>query len=133
MLRKFIDEFKAFALKGNIFDLAIGVVIGTAFNQIVTSLVTNVIMPAVGLMSGGVDVSQYKYTFHDFTGKEVPILYGQFLQSIINFFIIALSVFVAMKVINSLRDKDEEQKKASPPEPSSEVKLLTEIRDLLKK
>lgn len=127
--RGFLEEFKAFALKGNVFDLAIAVVIGTAFNRIVSSLVDNVIMPIAGILLGGVNVS-------DLQGHvgETVVTYGVFLQSIIDFLIIALSIFVAVKAVRSLERKEEAKpEKEKVVEPSEEVKVLREIRDILQK
>ncbi|RKD24517.1 mechanosensitive ion channel protein MscL [Ammoniphilus oxalaticus] len=121
------EEFKKFALKGNVLDLAIGVIIGAAFGNIVSSLVEDIVMPLFGFILGGVD----------FTTLEVPVgdaalKYGVFIQSVIDFLIIAFSIFLAIKGLNKFKQKKEE-KEESPPEPSQEEKLLTEIRDLLKK
>lgn len=127
--RGLLEEFKAFALKGNVFDLAIAVVIGTAFNRIVSSLVDNVIMPLAGILLGGVNVS-------DLAARvgEAVVTYGVFLQSIIDFLIVALSIFVAVKVIRSLERKEEAKPEAEKVvEPSDEVQVLREIRDLLRK
>lgn len=125
--RGFFSEFKAFALKGNVIDLAVAVVIGAAFNKIVSSLVDNIIMPLVGILLGGVDFSSYAVTVGD-----ANISYGVFFQSVIDFVLIALSIFVAVKVLRALERKEEakpESEKAV--EPSEEVKLLREIRDNL--
>ncbi|HBD19553.1 MAG TPA: large conductance mechanosensitive channel protein MscL [Arenimonas sp.] len=133
-----VSEFKEFAMRGNVVDLAVGVVIGAAFGKIVASLVNDVIMPAVGFIVGGVNFSdlavELKAATVDAAGAEVPavlIKYGAFVQTIVDFLIIAFAIFVAVKVINKLKRK-EEAAPAAPPEPSDEVKLLTEIRDALK-
>lgn len=123
----FIEEFKAFALKGNVFDLAIAFVIGAAFNKIVSSLVDNIIMPLVGALAGGLD-----FTTLAFTIRDTAITYGVFIQAVVDFLIIALSIFVAIKVLRRVQRKEEakpESKKTV--EPSEEVKLLREIRDSL--
>lgn len=133
-----VSEFKEFAMRGNVVDLAVGVVIGAAFGKIVSSLVNDVIMPLVGFLVGGVDFSELAVVLKEATvdaaGAEVPavlIKYGAFIQTIVDFLIIAFAIFVAVKVMNSLKRK-EEAAPAAPAEPSEEVKLLTEIRDALK-
>lgn len=127
-MKKFISEFKEFISKGNVIDLAVGIIIGTAFTAIVTSLVNQVIMPAVGMMIGKIDFSEYRFPMNAAKG-EAAIYYGSFFQQIINFLIISFVVFCMVKMLNVVRRKKEEEKSA---EPSEEVKLLTEIRDLLK-
>ena len=143
---KFFKEFKEFINKGNVVDMAVGVVIATAFGNITKSLVADIIMPVVGLLTGGQSVADLKYVLTEAqidpeTGLELvaenAIRYGLFIQFIIVFLIIALAVFVFVKVLNSaknLRKKQEEavEAPAPVPEPSAEEKLLTEIRDLLK-
>ncbi|MDF2924130.1 MAG: mscL [Paenibacillaceae bacterium] len=119
-------EFKAFALKGNVFDLAVAVIIGAAFGKIVTSLVNDIIMPVVGLLIGGVSLQNLQYEYGDAVLK-----YGAFLQTVVDFFIIAASLFFVIKLAGKLKRK-EEAKPQEPPAPSKEVALLTEIRDLLK-
>lgn len=133
-----VSEFKEFAMRGNVVDLAVGVVIGAAFGKIVASLVNDIIMPAVGYVVGGVDFSELaivlKEASVDAAGAEVPavlVKYGAFVQTVVDFLIIAFAIFVAVKVINSLKRK-QEAAPAAPAEPSEEVKLLTEIRDTLK-
>ena len=128
-----LSEFKEFAVKGNVVDLAVGVVIGAAFGKIVSSLVADVIMPAVGLVMGGVDVTGLSLTVPSvMEGQKAAVLkYGVFLQTIIDFTIVAFAIFMLVKGINKLKRKQEEAP-AAPPEPSNEEKLLTEIRDLLK-
>lgn len=130
---KLIDEFKAFALKGSVVDLAVGVVIGTAFGKIVSSLVSDVIMPPIGWLVGGVNFSDLKFTLPhaaDEAAKVATVNYGMFLQSIFDFLIISAAVFLAVKFMIKLRIK--EDKKPAPTKPSNEEILLTEIRDLLK-
>ena len=141
-MKKFMDEFKAFISRGNVVDMAVGVIVGSAFTAIVNSLVKDVVTPFISVLTGGVDFTQMKYVITPAVGEtpEVAILYGNFIQAIINFLIIAFVVFCMVKMINSMRAKMEEAKKkeeeaapAEPPKPSEEVLLLTEIRDLLKK
>ena len=136
---KFVQEFKEFADKGNAIDMAVGVIIGGAFGKIVTSLVNDIIMPPIGWIIGGVNFSDLKVTLPAKTiaGVEMApatINYGSFIQTIIDFTIIALCVFLLVKGINALKKRKEEPAAPAPaPEPSAEEKLLTEIRDLLKK
>ena len=128
-------DFKAFVMRGNVVDLAVGVVIGAAFGKIVTSLVDNVIMPPIGLMIGGVDFSAWKWVLKvaDAAGKgEVAIQVGTFFNTIIQFLIIAAAIFVVVQLLNKMIKK-EEAAPAAPPEPTTTEKLLTEIRDSLKK
>ena len=125
------SEFKAFIMRGNVIDLAVGVVIGAAFGKIVTSLVDQIIMPPIGLLIGGVDFSAYKWVLKAAgpDGKgEVAIQLGAFFNTLIQFAIIALAIFLVVKLVNRLLRK----KEAGPPAPPAEVVLLTEIRDLLK-
>jgi large conductance mechanosensitive channel len=119
---RFLKEFKDFALKGNIFDMAVGVVIGTAFSNIVKSFISDLIMPGVGFLTAGKDFTQMKYEF----GDGSAILYGDFIQNIVNFFIIAISIFAVVKLIGIFREKKPEK------EAPTETELLKEIRDLLK-
>ncbi len=130
-----IKEFKEFALRGNVMDMAVGIIIGAAFGKIVSSLVKDVIMPPVGVLVGGVDFTDLGVTIQQAPAETeaVVIKYGQFLQTIIDFLIIALAIFVAIKVMNKLKRAEEEKpaEPEAPPEPSDEVKLLREIRDAL--
>ena len=140
----FLQEFKAFALKGNVMDMAVGVIIGGAFGKIVTSLVNDVIMPPIGLVVGGVDFSDLNLTLKqavtDAAGEvltpAVTWNYGAFIQQVVDFAILAFCVFMMIKVMNRLMKKKEEEAPAPAlapePEPTAEEKLLTEIRDLLK-
>ncbi len=130
----FIAEFKEFVSRGNVVDMAVGVVVGSAFTGIVNSLVKEVIMPFVGWLIGGIDFSDFKMVLKAAEGDipEVAILYGNFINQVINFFILAFVVFVVVKILNKFKRKKEEAP-AEPPKPSDEVVLLTEIRDLLKK
>lgn len=121
-----LKEFKEFALRGNVIDLAVGVVIGGAFNAIVGSLVGDVFMPLIGILTGGLDFSGLSYTF-----GSAAITYGKFIQAIFVFTITAFALFLLIKGINRFKKK-EEAKPAAPPAPPADVVLLTEIRDLLK-
>ena len=131
---KFFDEFKKFAVKGNVIDLAVGIIIGASFGKIVSSLVSDIIMPPIGLLLGGVDFSNFMITLKSASESQeaVVIRYGLFLNALIDFLIIALAVLWLIKGINLLKSK-EENKPSTSPEPPAEIKLLTEIRDLLKK
>ncbi len=120
-------EFAAFISKGNVIDLAVGVVIGGAFGKIVSSLVDDIIMPLVGVIIGGIDFSALTITVGD-----AKVAYGMFIQNVIDFLIVALCIFVFIKIINKFKRKKEEAP-AEPPKPTREVELLEEIRDLLKK
>lgn len=138
-MSKLLNEFKEFAVKGNAVDMAVGVIIGGAFGKIVSSIVDDIIMPPVGWLLGGVNFSDLKISLPavDIPGAEqlapVTINYGSFLQTLIDFLIIAFCVFLLVKGINKLaRKKEEEPAPAPAPEPSAEEKLLGEIRDLLK-
>ncbi|MEZ4374299.1 MAG: large-conductance mechanosensitive channel protein MscL [Polyangiaceae bacterium] len=128
-----VSEFKEFAVKGNVVDLAVGVIIGGAFGKIVSSFVADVVMPPLGVATGGVNFSKLEYVLKAAEGEKaaVTLKYGMFLQNIFDFLIIAIAVFLMVRVINRVRRK-EEAAPAPPPEPSAEEKLLTEIRDLLK-
>lgn len=128
-----LKEFKEFALKGNVLDLAVGVIIGGAFGKIVTSLVNDMIMPLLGILLGRINLTDLKWVIRPAVGEkaELAVLYGSFLQNIVDFLIIAISIFLFMKLLSSFKKK-EEAKPAEPPKPSGEEVLLTEIRDLLK-
>ena len=123
-----LKEFKKFAMRGNVMDMAVGVVIGAAFGKIVSSFVTDIIMPPIGVLTGGVDFSSLAFTIKQGT-EPVTLNYGMFLNTIIDFIIIAFAIFIAIKQINKLKKKEEEK----PAEPAEEVVLLREIRDSLKK
>ena len=131
------QEFKEFALRGNVIDLAVAVIVGGAFGKITTSLVNDVIMPPIGLLLGGVNFSDLAITLKEASGEAaaVTINYGLFLQTVVDFTIIAFVIFMVIKGINATKRKKEEAPAApaAPPEPSNEEKLLMEIRDLLKK
>lgn len=128
-----LKEFKEFAMRGSVIDLAVGVVIGAAFGKIVSSLVADIIMPLLGQLTGGVDFSNLAITLHEaVNGKPVVLLgYGKFIQATFTFVIIAFAIFLMVKLINNLARKPPATS-APPPEPSAEEKLLGEIRDLLK-
>lgn len=137
----FIQDFKAFALKGNVVDMAVGVIIGGAFGKIVTSIVNNIIMPPIGVLTGGMDFTDLKLVLKDAVKEGDPVVseavtinYGQFIQDVVDFLIIAFCIFLMVKGIAALSRKKEEKpaEPAPAPEPSAEEKLLTEIRDLLK-
>lgn len=139
---KFIEDFKAFALKGNVVDMAIGVIVGGAFGKIVTSLVNDVLMPLISVITGGNSFSSLKWVITPeklgpdgaVLVEECALKYGMFIQNIVDFFIIAFCIFVTMRYAMKLTRKKKEEEAAAPaPEPSAEEKLLTEIRDLLKK
>ncbi len=126
-MKKFITEFKEFALKGNMIDLAIGMIIATAFNDVVKSIVNDVLMPVFGIILGGKDFSALKATVGD-----AEIMYGMLIQTIINFLIIAFSLFVMIKVVNKLRNSKPQEEKAEEPAPKpDDIALLEEIRDSL--
>lgn len=137
----FVQEFKTFISRGNVVDMAVGVIIGSAFTKIVNSLVNDVIMPMLGVVTGGVNFADLKYVITPGTEEvaEVAVKYGQFIQNIIDFLLIAIVVFVMVKMINKMRDaakKQEEEKPTEPvaPPPTPEdILLLREIRDSLKK
>jgi large conductance mechanosensitive channel len=134
-----LKEFKAFAMRGNVVDMAVGIIIGGAFGKIVASLVNDVVMPPIGMLITGIDFANLKLVLKketlDEAGKTVvpavTVGYGAFINTVINFIVIALSIFMVVKVMNILKKK-EEAKPAAPPPPSEEVKLLAEIRDALK-
>ena len=140
-MSKFLNEFKQFAMRGNVLDMAVGVIIGGAFGKIVSSIVDDIIMPPIGWLIGGVNFSDLKVTLPT---VEVPgveklqaatINYGNFLQTCLDFLIVAFCIFILIKVVNKIANttkKEEEETPKPAPEPSAEEKLLTEIRDLLK-
>ena len=137
---KLVDEFKAFAMKGNVVDMAIGIIIGAAFGKIVSSMVSDIIMPPLGLLIGGVNFTELKVILKAAEGTNPAVTwnYGNFLQAAFDFLIVAFAVFMVIKAINSAKKKDEAAPAAppappAPPAPTKEEVLLTEIRDLLKK
>jgi large conductance mechanosensitive channel len=131
---KIVDEFKAFAMKGNVVDMAVGIIIGAAFGKIIASLVNDVIMPPLGLLIGGVNFTDLKFVMKAAVGDipAVTLNYGNFLQVVFDFLIVAFAVFMMIKAMNAAKKK-EEAAPAAPPAPTKEETLLTEIRDLLKK
>ncbi|HEY9083927.1 MAG TPA: large-conductance mechanosensitive channel protein MscL [Vicingaceae bacterium] len=131
---KIIDEFKSFAVKGNVIDMAVGIIIGAAFGKIVTSFVNDVIMPPIGILIGGVKFSSLKIVLKEAVGETpaIAINYGNFFQVTFDFLIVALAIFMVIKAMNAAKKK-EEAKPAAPVAPTKEEVLLTEIRDLLKK
>lgn len=129
-----LKEFKEFISRGNVLDLAVGVIVGAAFSNIVTSLVNNIFTPILGVFFGGIDFSSLKFTIGD-----ANIMYGSFIQSVIDFLITAICIFIIVKIVNKINNdlhkltkKEEEDKKEEEPVVSEDIKLLTEIRDLLK-
>ncbi len=135
-----LKEFKEFAVKGNVMDMAIGVVIGGAFGKIVTSLVSDIIMPLIGAVTGGLTFTNWKWVIREAVMEgetvvkpELALTWGNFLQVIFDFIIIAFCIFLVVKGMNKMKKKEEEAPAPAPAEPSEDIKLLTEIRDLLKK
>ncbi|UVJ43391.1 large-conductance mechanosensitive channel protein MscL [Pseudomonas sp. LS1212] len=128
-----LSEFKAFAVKGNVVDMAVGIIIGAAFGKIVSSFVGDLVMPPLGVLIGGVDFTDLVITLKAAEGEipAVVIAYGKFIQTIIDFLIVALAIFMGVKVINKLK-REEAVAPSLPPVPSTEEELLSEIRDLLK-
>lgn len=127
-MKTFVEDFKKFAMKGNVVDLAVAVIIGAAFGKIVSSLVDNIVMPLIGVLIGGVDFSGLAVEVGDAT-----VMYGVFVQSVIDFLIIALVIFIAIRALAKLEQKEEAPAEPKPVEPSEEVKLLREIRDNLRR
>jgi large conductance mechanosensitive channel len=129
-----MKEFRDFAMRGNVVDMAVGIVIGGAFGKIVSSFVNDVLMPPIGMALGGVDFSDLAMTLQAASGDVAAITlnYGSFVQTVIDFIIIAFAIFMVIKAMNNMKKKEEE-KPAAPAAPSAEETLLTEIRDLLKK
>lgn len=141
-MAKLLSEFKEFAMRGNVVDMAVGVIIGAAFGKIVSSLVDDIIMPLIGVATGGMNFTDYKWVIqsavNDATGAvikpEVTLNWGSWIQTVVDFLIVALCIFFMVKFINQLtrRRKAEEAAPVAPPAPTKEEQLLTEIRDLLK-
>ena len=141
-MKKFFEEFKAFAMRGNVIDMAVGVVIGGAFGKITTSIVNDIIMPLISMLIGGIDFSEWKWVLKEAVlnadGTEaaaaVSVNFGNTIAVILDFIIIAFAIFCMIKAMNKMHREKEEAPAAppAPPEPSAEEKLLTEIRDLLK-
>lgn len=135
-----MKDFKDFAMKGNVVDMAVGVIIGAAFGKIVSSLVDDIIMPLVGVATGGMNFTDYKLVIQqavmegtEVIKPEVTLNWGSWIQTIVDFLIVAFCIFIMIRFITNLRKKKEEEVAAEAVEPAEEVKLLTEIRDLLKK
>jgi large conductance mechanosensitive channel len=128
-----ISEFKEFAMRGNVVDMAVGIVIGGAFGKIVSSFVADVLMPPIGLLLGGVDFSDLTITLRDAVGEAPAVVmgYGKFIQTVVDFTIVAFAIFLLIKAMNTMKKKQETAPAAPPPPPAQEV-LLGEIRDLLK-
>ena len=137
-MKKFLNEFKAFAMRGNVVVMAVGVIIGGAFGKIVTSLVNDIIMPPIGFLLGGVNFKDLsiklgeKLSEDGKTMEAVTVNYGNFIQQTVDFLIIAFCIFLLVKAVMKLTKKNEEEPAPAKPEPTAEEKLLTEIRDLLK-
>jgi large conductance mechanosensitive channel len=131
---KMLKEFKQFAMRGNVLDMAVGIIIGVAFGKIISSVVNDVIMPPIGLLLGGVDFSDLAVTLKEGTEGVEPVLlkYGMFINTVIDFIIIAFAIFIVVKAMSKMKKKEEAQPTA-PPAPSKEEILLTEIRDELRK
>jgi large conductance mechanosensitive channel len=137
---KLLDEFKTFAMRGNVMDMAVGIIIGGAFGKIVSSFVSDVLMPPLGLLLGGIDFKDMTVTMKEavMNGAEVvtpavTLNYGLFIQNIVDFLIIAFAIFMMIKAMNSMKKKEEEAPAPAPPAPTKDQELLSEIRDLLKK
>lgn len=126
-----LGEFKTFAVKGNVVDMAVGIIIGAAFGKIVSSLVGDMIMPPIGVLIGGVDFTELAFTLKEVGTESVKLNYGRFLQALLDFIIVAFAVFLLVKGINALR-RQQAEASVVPPAPTAEEKLLIEIRDLLK-
>lgn len=144
--KSFIEEFKEFISRGNVLDMAIGVIVGGAFGKITSSLVNDVIMPVISILTGGLQFNSWKIILKEATvnadgtvdlASEVAINFGAFIATVIDFLVIAFTIFIVIKIVNTLKRKkeqeDKEEEKDKEPEVSQEVKLLTEIRDALKK
>ncbi|MCM1164172.1 MAG: large-conductance mechanosensitive channel protein MscL [Muribaculaceae bacterium] len=136
----FLKEFKEFAMRGNVIDMAVGVVIGAAFGKIISSLVDDIIMPLVGVATGGMNFTDYKFVIQqaiidgqtqEILKPEVSLNWGTWVQTVVDFLIVAFCIFVAIKAINKLK-REQKEEPAPAPEPTKEEQLLTEIRDLLK-
>ena len=129
-----MSEFKDFAMRGNVVDMAVGIVIGGAFGKIVSSFVSDVLMPPIGMMMGGVDFSDLAVVLQEASGEvaAVTINYGSFIQTVVDFVIIAFAIFMVVRAMSNMKKKEEEAP-AEPPKPSTEEVLLTEIRDALRK
>ena len=141
MKMKFVNDFKQFAMRGNVVDMAVGIIIGGAFGKIVSSAVSDVIMPVVGLLIGGINFTDLKLTLHaaevnaagEVVTPAVELNYGNFIQASVDFLIIAFAIFFFIKLMAKFTSRQKEEKPATPPAPSEEVQVLTQIRDLLQK
>jgi len=140
-MKKFLSEFKEFAMKGNVIDMAVGVIIGAAFGKIVTSLVNDIIMPGVGVLTGGANFSEYKFVLkqavidgatQEVITPEAAITWGAFVQTVVDFLIVAFCIFMAIKAMNKFKRQKEEEPAPEAPAGPTQEELLTEIRDLLK-
>ena len=140
-MKKFLSEFKEFAMKGNVVDMAVGVIIGAAFGKIVTSLVNDIIMPGVGVLTGGANFSEYKFVLkqavidgatQEVITPEAAITWGAFVQTVVDFLIVAFCIFMAIKAMNKFKRQKEEEPAPEAPAGPTQEELLTEIRDLLK-
>ena len=133
-IKDFMSEFKKFISRGNVVDMAVGVIIGTSFTAIVNSLVKDVLMPIIGMLFGGIDFTGLKYVITPAAGDvpEAAIYYGNFIQNVVNFLLVAFVIFSLIKLLSVLQKKKEEEAPAAPPAPAEDIVLLTEIRDLLK-
>lgn len=140
-MSKFLSDFKDFAMRGNVVDMAVGVIIGGAFGKIVTSLVNDIIMPGLGVLTGGINFSEYKFVIQQGVTKgtevitpEVAITWGAFVQTVVDFLIIAFCIFLAIRVMQKMRHEDKKAEEAAPaPAGPTQEELLTQIRDLLAK
>lgn len=135
-MKKFVSEFKQFISRGNVVDMAVGVVVGSAFTAIVNSLVKDIVTPLIGLLFGGIDFSNLKVIFREATETEaeLALTYGNFLQAVVNFLLVSLAIFSVVKAMNSFKKKEEETpapEPEAPAEPSEDILLLREIRDSL--
>ena len=140
-MKKMFDEFKAFAMRGNVVDMAVGIIIGGAFGKIVSSLVSDVVMPPLGVVLGGMNFKDLKWTLQEarvdavgaVVSPSVTLNYGQFLQSTVDFVIVAFAIFIMVKAMTAMKKKEAAAPTLPPPPPSNQEVLLTEIRDILKK
>lgn len=134
-MKKFLSEFKTFIARGNVIDMAVGVIVGGAFSTVSSSVINNVLMPFLGMFLGGVDFSSWAIQLPNlFGGDPIPMNIGLFINDVVNFFVLAFCVFVMVRTINRLKKKEEEAPKPTEePKPDPQIELLTEIRDLLKK
>jgi len=130
-MKKFVQEFRDFAMRGNVIDMAVGIVIGTAFGKIVSSLVADIIMPLLSLITGKINLVALAWTLNEGEKNQFAIKYGVFIQTIVDFILIAFSIFIVIKILSKFKKKEET--KAAPPAPNRQEVLLEEIRDLLKK